>query len=293
MLYIMLASLAALSKIPAVIYFVLLLPLAFHYKHLKRSIFIFTWSIVPLALCYWWYFIWSVHLSETYGEWYNLGRKFSTGSQEILTHFNLVLERFYFSTFHSFVLFSLCLFGVVMLIKHKSKTLLIVLLLLGGMFGLYMLKSGYFFYHHNYYIIPFVPVMALLVGYGLSCIKIKHVAVLLLAIGMVESIANQHHDVIIKETEKYKLELENIADKVTAKDDWIAINGNANPQQMYLAHRKGWTINDAQISDERFLKSIASKGCKFLFVNKHYTKSRYKKSAVIYADEHFIVYALN
>ena len=55
------------------------------------------------------------------------------------------------------------------------------------------------------------------------------------------------------------MELESIADLVSSKKDLIAINGNDNPQQLYLVHRKGWTCSDSLITDLSFINNIQKK----------------------------------
>jgi hypothetical protein len=134
--------------------------------------------------------------------------------------------------------------------------------------------------------------MALVAGYSISLIKTKWIFITVLAIGMLESIANQQNDFFIKKSEKYKLALETIADSISSKHDLIAINGNGNPQQLYLTHRKGWTCDDGQILDSTFIYNLYHKGCKFLFVNKHAFNEPLKKR-IVFDDDDFKVYDLN
>ncbi len=58
-------------------------------------------------------------------------------------------------------------------------------------------------------------------------------------------------------------------DKVSNRDDLILINGNGNPQMMYLSHRKGWNCSDKQLSDMAFINRIIDENCKFIVINKH------------------------
>ena len=100
--------------------------------------------------------------------------------------------------------------------------------------------------------------MALISGYCIGGINKKWIFITCIIIGLSESILNQQHDFFIKESE-YKLELESISDLVSSKKDLIAINGNDNPQQLYLAHRKGWTCSDSLITDLSFINNIQKK----------------------------------
>jgi hypothetical protein len=136
-------------------------------------------------------------------------------------------------------------------------------------FVVYIFKSGFYFYHHNYYIIPFVPVMAILSGYTLSLIHKKWIFLTILILGVGESIANQQHDLFIKKSEQYKMSIEYIMDKISHKDDLILINGNGNPQLMYLSHRKGWNCADEQMYDKAYLNNVIDNNCKFIVINKH------------------------
>ncbi|MGZ6519893.1 MAG: hypothetical protein ACXVED_20090, partial [Bacteroidia bacterium] len=95
---------------------------------------------------------------------------------------------------------------------------------------------------------------------------------------------------------KYKLSLESIADKVSAKNDLIVINGGFNPQLIYFSHRKGWTISAEQTnSDSELVKEMVQNGCKFLFIDKHETPVLSSVSipiTKIYDDQNFVVYSL-
>ena len=290
-LYLTFVTLAVLSKIPAVIYFAVFIPLLLNQKNRIRTLIFCLVSIIPLALTYVWYFIWNPYLSGKYGSWYNSGKDILVGFDEIISNMDLVLKRFYFSSFNSYVLFGIFILGLALIIKKRHSTLIYPFILVSAVFILYILKSGFFFYHHSYYIIPFVPIMALIAGYTISLIKKRWICITLLSIGIIESIANQQDDFFVKSSEKYKLELESIADSISLKQDLIAINGNGNPQQIYLSHRKGWTCNDNQLSDSSYINKIRKKGCKFIFVNKHAYSGLLDKE-IIFNNDNFSVYKL-
>ena len=160
------------------------------------------------------------------------------------------------------------------------------------MFAVYMMKSGHYFYNHNYYIIPFVPVMALVAGFALGQIKKQQIFIALLAIGSVEAIANQQHDFFIKESQEYKMTLEQILDDFSSRDDLIAVNGNGNPQLIYLSHRKGWNFSNEQLSNSEFIESVAEKGCKYFVIDKtSFEGESYLPHTMIYEDDNFIIYS--
>ena len=110
-----------------------------------------------------------------------------------------------------------------------------------------------------------------------------------------ESIADQQHDFRIKDSEKYKLSLEAIADKISARKDLVAVNGDDNPQLMYFAHRKGWTITTKEAINTSYVDELVQKGCKFLILNKHadfIIPSSSKSRAEVFEDENFVIYSL-
>ena len=288
-LFVIIGSLAILSKIPAGIYFIIIPLIILFHKEKTRGIVLIVVSVIPVLLAVYWYFVWCPHLSETYGIWYNSGRSLAVGFNELSSDMSNVLERFYFSSFVSYIFFGCFIAGVALAIKNKAKKVVLVFLSVFVIFGLYALKSGFFFAHHNYYIIPFVPVMALVVGYAISLLKNKKIAVFILVVGVTESLANQYNDFFIKDSEKYKLELEAIADKVSNPNDLIVINGENNPQQLYLSHRKGWTCSNDLLLNEKFLRILNKRECKYIFINKlnGELKLNYK---VVFENKHYIVY---
>ena len=291
-LYVIFTTLAILSKIPAGIYFTLLIPMMFWNFNRIHKVIIASTTLIPLFLTYLWYFIWNPHLSKVYGNWYNSGKTIAEGFIEIAANLDLVFKNFYFHSFSGYIIFIFFLFGFVLIIRHWNRFLILSISLLSLFFIIYILKSGYFFYHHNYYIIPFVPVMALISGYCIGGINKKWIFVTCIIIGLSESILNQQHDFFIKESEKYKLELESISDLVSSKKDLIAINGNDNPQQLYLAHRKGWTCSDSLITDLSFINNIQKKGCRYIFLNKHSCNKSINRK-IVFSNVNFTVYDLN
>jgi len=292
LLYVLFTSLAILSKIPAGIYFALLIPMMFWSFSKIRKLVIVSTTLIPISLTYLWYFLWNPHLSKTYGIWYNSGNSIPEGFSEIISNLSLVLKNFYFHSFSGYIIFMFFLFGLFQIIRERNRMLTISISALSLIFMIYIFKSGFFFYHHNYYIIPFVPVMALIAGRFIASINKKWVFVTCIVLGLSESILNQQHDFFIKESEKYKLELESIADLVSSKDDLIAINGNANPQQLYLSHRKGWTCRDSEITDVSFINELQKKGCRYLFLNKHSCDKSIDKK-IIFNNVNYTVYDLN
>ncbi|MBU0487341.1 MAG: glycosyltransferase family 39 protein [Bacteroidetes bacterium] len=290
MLYIVISSVAILSKIPAGIYILCLVPLFFGERYNPKAwVFLGLATLIPIVLAYNWYFIWNPKLAIEYGNWYNIGKPIREGILETGENIDKVFRNFYFHAFSGYSAFLFFIIGLFVMFFKKEKKLIVGFFVLFSIFVVYILKSGFFFYHHNYYIIPFVPVMALIAGYACSFIKPKWLYVSLLVVFAGEGIANQQHDFFVNKSEVYKLKLENIADSISQKNDLILINGNENPQLIYLAHRKGWTCTDMQLLEDEYIHTVSMKGCKYIFVNKH-TQLTALGEQKIFEDEDFAVY---
>lgn len=270
LLYIILSSLAILSKIPAGIYFVIPMLCLLNDKIKAKERIILALSTIPaIFLTYLWYFKWNYTLSGKFGNWYNSGKPVKEGFIEITNNLDKTLDNFYFDAFSGYIVFSLFIIGLTYMFIRKERKMMIVFLSLFAVFMVYIFKSGFYFYHHNYYIIPFVPAMAMVAGYAIVQIRKKWLFLTILFLGVGESIANQQHDFFIKKSEKYKMNLEQIMDKVSDRNDLIVMNGNSNPQMIYLSHRKGWNCSDQQLTDKSFINATIENCCKFIVVNKH------------------------
>lgn len=294
--YFIFVTLGVLSKIPAAyLLAVLVFPMMDREVVLKRKGTITLISILACIPVVWWYFIWVPYLNERY-EFpnYYMGTTISKGFHDIVNHLPETLEKFYFDAL-KFSGFIFCLTGFVLAIRKKEKKLLLTVLLLGAAFGVFMLKAGYNFYHHSYYIIPFVPVMSLLAAYAIMKIELLKLRIVLVLILVGESVGNQFHDFRIKDAEKYKLSLTEIAAKVSDPKDLIAINGDHNPQLIYFTHRRGWSISDAKTKDNTYMMQIVKAGCKYLFLDKHTKEFRGSLNdvpAIRFENKDFVVYQL-
>ena len=290
-LFFLFISLAFLSKISAVMCIVGI-PFLFKNIHSNKSrIQLMIGVCSCLLITYLWYFIWNPHLAETYGSWYNSGTTLLNGVSELSGNLPETFKRFYFGSFHSFIAFSVLVFSIGFCFVKKQYKMLLFLLSACLLFGLYMAKSGAIFYIHDYYIIPIVPFFAILIGNFMATLNNRYIAVSIVVLFLFESIANQQHDLFIKDSEKYKLELEKITSKLIDKNDLIAINGNGNPQELYLSHRKGFVLNNEDLNNELKLRSLKSKGCKYLIVNKHNFKDILGHKE-IFKNEDYVIYKL-
>jgi hypothetical protein len=176
------------------------------------------------------------------------------------------LQKFYEEAL-KYIGFSIFLFGIIYSIIKKEKLLLRVFTLSILSFLFIIFKSGFNFSHHTYYIIPFVPIMALMAGYGLNQFG-RNISLIILIAICLESTLNQIQDFRIHEGQRALLKLENDLDKFSSKNDLILINSGGYPTPMYFAHRKGWVDYNKNISDLNYIKTLKDEGLKYIVVLK-------------------------
>ncbi|HAQ70069.1 MAG TPA: hypothetical protein DCR48_03750 [Flavobacteriales bacterium] len=291
LLYCLFASLGILSKIPAI---VVLTPLAFsilseHYP-LQRKFWLISISIIPLAFSAWWYFYWFDHITDDF-VLYRMGPGIQKGFFQLIATPNLTLNNFYFDAL-KFSGFALTLFGVYKIIKRKDIKLLAVVVLYSFAFLVFMLQAGYGFRIHEYYTLPYVPLMALIAGYGLSLVRKPFWGYLLLTIIVFEGILNQQHDFFIKDNNWYKLGLESLVSEVAEKDELVIVNGGENPQMMYFAHRRGWSIDAETLSKKGEIQTLRYEGASYLIWDKHLSSQFHTQLPVLFENEDFVFYDL-
>ena len=286
--------LGVLSKLPAGYLLPLILLMIFPFKNhqTKRLTGIGIILILILVINSIWYFYWVPHLVKTFGYWhFYMGTSLFQGISEISQNLMLTAEKFYSDAlkFSGFILF---IVGIFLAFKHKNRQILWVLLLGIGAFSLVVFKGGRTFYLHSYYIIPFVPIMALVAAHTFQYIKNKRFIPLLLVIIMAEGLLNQMHDFHIKTQDSHVLNLENITNITVPQNKLIVINGDVNPRDLYFTHRKGWTLANYQL-EQHTLDSLKSLGCSFLIVDKTKELPLPKNNFPIsFQNSDFLIYAL-
>lgn len=267
-LFLVLTTTGLLSKVSTVYAMVFFLPLILSRKiEFKRKMFFSLASLVVISPVALWYFYWVPHLVEKFEFWhFYMGKDIGAGLEELIQKLPKTLARFYDSAI-KYVGFAFMLFGIVLAIRKRDKTLLAILSLGFASFLYIVLKAGSNFADHEYYIIPLVPLMALVCAYGISQIKSsKWVAIVLLAIA-IEGLVNQYHDF----TRKGRVELlglEQDLDKFSSKDDLILINCDGHPTPMYFAHRKGWVPFGPQLQQPNYVDDLKQRGLKYAVILK-------------------------
>ncbi|TSA25964.1 MAG: hypothetical protein D4R67_08885 [Bacteroidetes bacterium] len=260
-------TLGGLSKIPAtVILATALIPLFVSRIRIGQRVLTGTALFLSVAVISAWYFWWEPYLLRTYHNQLYFPRSVFQGFQELIDMGFWTVDKFTFVALQSYVGLASFILGFYYAIRNRNKLILVILVLTGGMFFIYMVKAGNVFSNHTYYIIPFVPVMALLAGYGLASLPRPGFSFLLLAGIAVEAILNQYHDFLIKESDQYKVNLESIADQVSEREDLVAVNGGLDPQLIYFLHRKGWSVSDEDLRQPGAVDQMQQAGCKYLFI---------------------------
>ncbi len=269
LLYALLVMLGVLSKLPSgYILIVLILPFLDKNISVSKKALIAVISGLALIPVLYWYFDWVPFLVKRFDFWhFYMGQTLSEGATELLTHLNKTLSRFYESAlmYLGFITFVV---GLIMTLKHKKTRLLYTFLLSLAAFSVIMVKGGFAFHHHNYYVLPFVPVMALVAGYGVAQVPQTRIAILLLSLIAIENVIGQSSDFIIKEKEKALLNLESDLDSLSHRTDLIMINSGEYPTPMYFAHRKGWLGGDSILQEKHYIQKLEKKGLKYIVILK-------------------------
>ncbi len=260
---------AGLSKLPVLYILPVLSLFVFNKSYTLSSkvkvITLSTLCVLPIGI---WYFYWVPFLVEKYHFWhFFMGKSFAEGFTDIITHSHTALLRFYESAI-KYIGFAAFIAGVYFMVKNKETLLLRILLIATFCFGVIVIKAGFAFYHHDYYIIPFVPVMALVAAYGLSIFKNPRYAYIVLGLIAVENIGNQLNDFRIKANERFLANIEYDLDKVMSRNDKILINCGHNPSSMYFTHRKGWIDFNENIAKPENIEALKSKGLKYVLILK-------------------------
>jgi hypothetical protein len=293
-LYFSLCTLGMLSKIPALSLFAIFAIAPFvKGVVMKRVVILYSVGAVGVGLVFLWYFYWVPHLIQTYGYEHYFPRTLKEGWIEIMGLWPQLLEKFYFVAFSSFIAFACFLVGVYYVFRDRKSLFwpLICIGIISAIFALFIVKTGLVFPLHSYYVVPFVPVMALVLGYFLSQIKPRF-AYILLALISIESVANQQDDIFLRKDELYKQNLEAIADKYIPTNDLVIVNDNFSPQMMYFLHRKGWSNESQTLADKSYVDSLATHGAKYMVWNKRNALLPIYAEKVIYEDEQISIVSL-
>ncbi|WP_157638049.1 ArnT family glycosyltransferase [Flexithrix dorotheae] len=292
-LFTLLATLGVLSKISAICLLgVCIIPFLDKKVNRRKKITMVFGGFILSSLVGWWYFYWNPYLTETYAfSHFFMGVPITQAISDLVDNLGLFFKRFY-DTALKYIGFFSFLFGLFWCFYKKEKLLIYIYISVSIFLLPIILKTGYNFAFHEYYIIPFVPVMALMAGYGLSSIPRKKVSVIILFFIALEGIINQQHQFLIK-SEMAKLELlETKLDDWGTRGDLVAINCGYYPTPLYMAHRKGWITSNNHLKSKDYLLRLKGEGCRFFIILKKSFGTEVEQLPMekVYSDEHFTIY---
>lgn len=292
-LYALLLLIGVLSKLPSGYILILFIPILYFERPPTRKVivFVFTSSLIMLPV-FWWYFIWVPYLVETYGFWhFFMGKNMVTGMKELIEHLPLTLSRFYDSAL-KIIGFAVFVLGAFQMFSRKDKRLQTIFFLGFGAFLVIMFKAGFTFSHHSYYVIPFVPIMALIAGSYISRIQYSFVRIFLALLIAIECIVSNLQDFRIPSRLETTYALEETLTKIGCQNELIFINSGDVPTPMYYAHRKGWIGYNGQIENSQFRDSLNSLGLKqIIILNEGFGTSTLLDLPILEKTDAFTIYS--
>ncbi|MEQ9188260.1 MAG: glycosyltransferase family 39 protein [Cryomorphaceae bacterium] len=282
-------ALGVLGKLPVVVVLSLLWPVFLEAKNRDRWLMATSVILVGvIAGC--WYFQWVPYLQEQFElDRYFMGASFTETIRFIMEHKARVASVFYHRAL-GWTGFAVFVAGLMFVRNMERKVHLIVgsgvLLIL-----LVLLKSGDRFMDHPYYVIPFVPIMAMVAGFAVAKMRPWLMVLTLSAIG-VEGVLSRWDDQFIKKG-KSLVDLSDRLAPYVDKDETIVVNSEEIPVPIYFAHRRGWVAWNGSLADERYREELSLRGCDFIVI----LKERFGKEIrldlpLIYEDESFILYPM-
>ncbi|MBI3239515.1 MAG: glycosyltransferase family 39 protein, partial [Flavobacteriia bacterium] len=242
-------TLGGLCKIPAVFLFGLMVPMWMKPSLQIRLKLTITIAVgIASSIIGWWYFVWVPHLVDTYHFALFFPKGIAEGLHEIAPLWGDFAAQVYFGALRSYVVLLPILVGIIWLGARQNRLALAGTGILTAIFFVFAIKTGTVFPTHNYYVLPFVPVMAVVAAFGLQRMD-KRLATALLFLIMAEGIGNQISDFRVKDEVRYKLTLEQQVNQLVPKGEIIIIHAGPNPEWMYCYHRKGWSLHHTEITD--------------------------------------------
>ncbi|MEZ4965222.1 MAG: glycosyltransferase family 39 protein [Saprospiraceae bacterium] len=292
-LFFVLSALGLLCKMPAACVLAFMAPPVFDAgKDMRQRLGIVVAGSLAVATMAAWYFVWVPWAEETYRFPLFYPTSLAEGWQQLVTMADDTLSRFYPIALTSKIAFLFCLTGLVIMFWKKAWPLVISFACSTALLFALMLKAGGTFSGHVYYVIPYVPTMALLAGYGLrNAIGSQNVQLLVLIAIATEAIWIHKSDFFIPWQDKKMLKLEKITDSVVPRDSRVLVNGKSgSPTMMYFTHRLGWTVDD-RMKDTAWLNGETTVGLHYAIID----RSRWQDSLpylMLYEDNEFRIFKI-
>jgi len=253
-LFITMANIAIMTKIPAALLFAWLPMLLFtQYIDKKQKITLMVGGIMSLIGPLFWYGFWVPYLKLNFEFPLFFPKNLTEGIVEIWNNRSELMIRIFHNGFSSFIASILSFFGLYFSWRAFGKKAIIPSVVIGIIAIFYILKTGEVFATHNYYMIPLVPYMALTASFVLIKIKNRNhkVGILIVGLFILESVSFQWHDFFIRSSKKYMTHLEQESNTITDRTEKIITNGKDNPQLIYFLNKKGWSLKDDDLSPEK------------------------------------------
>ena len=255
---------------------------------LKIGVGVFLVSIIVSV----WYLFWMPHLVETYGN----QLVWPTGVWEGLVQIFNDSERGWFrlevNAFSNRLPFFIGIMGLGIAAYKKDRQLLYTFLVFTLMYIAFISKAGAVFTDHNYYVVPYLPMLSLLAGYGLyHCIPNRFLAYVLVTIFYYFGVkSNQEYLKPLDYMKDYP-RLTEIVNRFTKKEDKVLINlGQFNPVGLYFADRFGWSENNDVLAKTEWMPDFKKYGLKIIIVDKDKYPTPDLPYTKLYEDSKFVIF---
>lgn len=293
LLSMLLVALGGLVKISSFVVMAFLLPFILDKSiSFKSKLLLSSSYLVSLSLIVFWYFVWVPHLNTLSGIRFFMGNSLSAGIAEIVDDASQTAMRFY-KTALGYLGFLLLIIGSVLAFRKKETKLLTIVISGMLMQTILILKVGNHFGMHTYYILPFVPLMAIIAANAIRSLPSKYIVIIGLLF-LMENSARYYSEFIIRTK---NIPIENLAELLNSQqvpdNSLIAVNGNGSPTILYFSNRKGWNPSDSNLQSEAYMNKLIADGCEYIVICKSlYNDIPIDKYKKIYNDNTFDIYTL-
>jgi 4-amino-4-deoxy-L-arabinose transferase-like glycosyltransferase len=292
-LFFLFSALGILSKIPAASTLALLVYPFFSKDVIQRNkLPVILLGTAAIGLMAAWYFLWVPWAERTYGHYLFYPQSLKEGWKQIVDAGYGTYERFEALAFQSRVIFYICVAGLLTLLVRRDRVLLILSWIFSSVVFLYfMIKAGFVFSSHEYYIIPYIPILAILGSYAIDYWLPRRdwlTLTIAIIIACIELYPQMNSFFLNTEEQKY-LRLESLCDKYIEKDAKILTSWHdGSVVMLYFCHRKGWS-DDERWMDEDWIAGEANVGMEYVVVER-FRASKMLSLPIVYQDQDFIIY---
>lgn len=274
-LYILMANIAIMAKIPAALLFSWLPLLLFSKiitKHQKMwLVFGGTLSLIgPLF----WYGYWVPYLKLHFEFPLFFPKNITEGALEIWINRWDLIVRIGHNGFNSIIASVVSFIGLFLVIKKYKINAFFPFLIIASISVFYIIKTGEVFATHNYYMVPLVPFMAITAAFALDYVNRQNPnwAKIILLLFVLESVSFQWHDFFVRSSKKYMTQLELESNSILNRNEKIITNGKDDPQLMYYLNKKGWSLKDEHLTPD-YIKTILKYHPSWLIIDKNQLNS--------------------